>query len=191
MLNVSNMDVGVTVGLYLLASAGMEEAVYVGYNGSSLFVDTRNSTQNSSTFQSSFRTMLIAPFAQPATGILQLRVWLDQTVIEVFAADCTCDSSVALPDCDCSESEVALAITALGFPLRPNATNSGLYATCDESTQESPVQDVGTQFASEGYRRSVTVTRSVIAAATIWPIDAAPVGCKPPLCMPPLKITSS
>ena len=181
MLNVSNMDVGVTVGLYLLASFDLEEAVFVGYNGSSLFIDTRNSAQNTSTFQTSFRTVLVAPFAIPAKGILQLRVWLDQTVIEVFASDCTCGSNVVLPDCDCSESEVALAITALGFPLRPSATNSGLYASCDGRAQQTPAPVEDNEMSSK--RRSGTEINTVIAAATVWPIDAAPVECKPPMCM--------
>jgi hypothetical protein len=43
------------VGMFLLASPGMEEAVYVGFDGANVFVDMRNSSQDNKTFQSSFR----------------------------------------------------------------------------------------------------------------------------------------
>ena len=41
--------------MFLLASPGMEEAVYVGFDGANVFVDMRNSSQDNKTFQSSFR----------------------------------------------------------------------------------------------------------------------------------------
>ena len=65
---------GMEVGLFVLGSPRMEEAVYVGYDGASVFVDMRNSSQNTTLFQSSFRTSNIAPFPKPASGVIQLHV---------------------------------------------------------------------------------------------------------------------
>ena len=105
------------IGIYVLASSKMEEAVYVGYDGTHVFVDMRrfnahctcpvhardvpltlgvslfacpcvamclcvhacNSSQDSKTFQSSFRISNMAPFPKPKSGVLQLHVFLDRT----------------------------------------------------------------------------------------------------------------
>ena len=55
MLDVVDIQEGMEVGVFVLGSPRMEEAVYVGYDGASVFVDMRNSSQNTTLFQSSFR----------------------------------------------------------------------------------------------------------------------------------------
>ena len=184
-LNVSNLvSQGATAGLYLLASESMEEVLYVGVNNTHVFVDTRRTSQNITTYQPSFRKVLPAPFPTPASGVVQLHVYLDETVVEAYVADCTCTSSgssqggsgggTRLGDCDCvTSSKVALAITALGFPLRPNATYSGLFVTCSNTV-------VGAPTAADAEADAVAT-----ATATVWPINAAPVHCTPPTCTPP------
>jgi hypothetical protein len=170
-LNVSELARGATIGIFLLASPGMEEVVFVGVNASDVFVDTTRSSQNRSLFNESFRQVLTAPLGNPKSGVLQLQVFLDETVIEVFASDCVCSSSDATRSerarpsrdkCDCvsSQSEVALAVTALAFPggsLAPSgsATSSGLFATC----------------GGGGGGGSASAT----ASASVWALDGAPV----------------
>ena len=121
------------VGLFLLGSPGMKEAVYIGYSSQGhVFVDMRNSTQprnnsqHQSVFQSSFRTINVAPFPKPASGVLQLHVFFDYTAIEVFASDCTCSPHMmaggllgnSLSTCECrNSSSIALAVTGWAFPL--------------------------------------------------------------------------
>jgi hypothetical protein len=129
-------------------------------------VHAGNSSQDNKTFQNSFRTSNAAPFPQPKSGVLQLHVFLDRTVIELFASDCSCTTR-ALTSCECrNSSTVAIAVTGIAFPFRASATNAGLYAKC-----------TGT----------VSGQTSVEAAAhaTVYPLRAAPVKCQPPLCMPP------
>ena len=74
LLNVAKMDSagGDEVGMFLLASPKMEEAVYIGYDGENAFVDMRNSSQNTTVFQSSFRISNPAPFPKPASGVIQV-----------------------------------------------------------------------------------------------------------------------
>ena len=166
-VNVSQLAAGnASLELYLLASVGMEEAVAVGVNSSHVFIDTRNSTQNTSMFEDSFRTVLTAP-VPAGSGVVALRIWLDETVIELFASDCVDCSGVALASCRCltSHSKEAIALTALAFPLRGSATHSGLSVECSST---------GTQSST-----------TAMVSATVWPLQAAPVHCTPPLCTPP------
>ena len=94
LLNVSKMTAGDE-----LASPGMEEAVWVGYDGGAAFVDIlRNSSQNASAFQSSFRGSNVVPLPRPASGVLLLHVFLDHTVIELLS---DCPSGPGLAGCDC------------------------------------------------------------------------------------------
>eukprot|EP01047_Picozoa_sp_COSAG01_P005344 COSAG01_NODE_181_length_22873_cov_12.951392_22_plen_514_part_00 len=169
-VNVSELAADVaSVGLYLLASTRMEEAVTVGVNASHVFVDTRNSTQNTSLFQDSFRTVLTAPVPAHGSGVVALHVFLDETVIELFVSDCIC-SGLRLASCDChtSHSKEAIALTALAFPLRASATHSGLATTC----------------TSTG-----STNTNARVSATVWPLQAIPVRCTPP-CTPPETETS-
>lgn len=133
-------------GIYALASAAMAEAVYISYNGSHAAIDTRNSSINQS---ASLRTLLTAPLKRPASGVVQLAVYIDETVIELFASDCVCaepPSAATRPErrglaggntlehceCDHVRSSAAVAITSLAFPAHEEAaTNLGLFASCD------------------------------------------------------------
>ena len=125
-LNVSqmatdvNIDAGAKneeVGMFLLGSSGMEEAVYAGYDGRNVFVDMRNSSQNASVFQSSFRVSNVAPFPKPASGVLQLHIFFDHTVIEMFASDCNKCAGGTLSICECrSSSKVCTGIACCEFP---------------------------------------------------------------------------
>ena len=73
-LDVAKMDSagGDEVGMFLLASPKMEEAVYIGYDGANVFVNMRNSSQNTTAFQTSFRISNPAPFPKPASGVIQV-----------------------------------------------------------------------------------------------------------------------
>ena len=160
-VNISQLAPDASIGLYLLASPGMEESASVGINSSSVYIDTRNSTQNTTQFEDSFRTVLTAP-VPAASSVVALHVYQDETVVEVFASDCVC-SSAGLANCDCfsSHSKEAIVLTGLAFPTRASASRSGLLATCGAS-------DSG-----------------ATASASVWPLRAAPVSCKAPLCTPP------
>ena len=157
MVNISQLQAGATVGMFVLASAGLEEAVYVGVNSTAVFIDTRQSSVNKTMFDQGFRlqTVLLAPFSRPASGVLQLHVWLDESVVEIFAADCVC-SSADMSSCDCEgHSKTAVAVTALAFAGGSGhgaATTSGLFATC----------------AGGG-------SAGATAGASIWALNAAPV----------------
>lgn len=125
-----------------------------------------NSSQDNKTFQSSFRISNSAPFRKPKSGVLQLHVFLDRTVIELFASDCSCTAPKALASCECrNSSETALAVTGIAFPVRPSATHAGLYSKCADAATEQSVQ--------------------VSALAMVYPVRAAPVKCQLPTCMPP------
>ena len=149
--NISELGTNSTVGLYLMASGAMEEAVYVGVNSTAVFIDTRKvraneciahtlfepcnqcsrggpggsrcirswplcccaavllttarsvvhgmhmvascaqSSQDMTKYQPSFRVVLDAPFPKPASGVVQLHVFLDETVVEASILWCLLD----------------------------------------------------------------------------------------------------
>ena len=161
-------------GLYLLASEDMEEALYVAVNRSHVYVDTRSTSQDNNTFQPSFRTILPAPFPEPDDGVVKLRVFLDQTVVEVFASDNT--------------RGVAVAITALGFPLRARATRSGVFASCSPNDLRT---DGGVRDGDERWSGVDVGSSQVMVNATVWPIAAFPVRCTPPTCTPPAPFNAA
>jgi hypothetical protein len=174
------------VGMFVLASPKMEEAVYIGYDGANVFVDMRNSSQNTTDFQSSFRTSNTAPFPKPSSGVLQLHVFFDQTTIELFASDCTCaKGGLSTAGCDCrNASKVALAVTGIAFPLRASATNAGLYAKC--SNVATPAAAVATPAAR--VVGSAVGSVQVSTLAMMYGVRAAPVKCAPPTCTPPSMV---
>lgn len=92
-------------------------------------MDLTHTSQNTSVFQSSYRIRNAAPFLMPVSGMVQLRLYLDQTVLELFASNCQCAAEAR---CECQDAnETAVAVTGLAFPLRNNATSLGLYAKGD------------------------------------------------------------
>ena len=86
--------------------------------------------------------------AMPASRpwrVVQLHAYLDVSVIELFATDCTCDATATTPaDCDCrsSRSESAIAVTAIAFSMRKNATAVGLYTRCSVDAAEGSPRSV-------------------------------------------------
>jgi hypothetical protein len=173
------------VGLFVLASPKMEEAVYIGYDGANVFVDMRDSSQNTTDFQSSFRISNAAPFPKPSSGVLQLHVFFDHTTIELFASDCTCaKGGLSAAGCDCrNSSKMALAVTGIAFPLRASATNAGLYAKC--SSTATPTAAAPTPAPAVG---SAAGSVSASALAMMYGVRAAPVKCTPPTCTPPSMV---
>ena len=123
----------------------------------------RNSSQNTTDFQSSFRTSNTAPFPKPSSGVLQLHVFFDQTTIELFASDCTCaKGGLSTAGCDCrNASKVALAVTGIAFPLRASATNAGLYAKC------SNVATITISIAQRAWASAPAVVKNTDTVMTI------------------------
>lgn len=133
------------VGAFLLATDELSEALRVynsprtlagaAFNGSNVAIDLRST--NNDTAKGIANTMsvgdwpwhsvILAPFAAPASGVVQLRIFLDVNMLEVFAADCACPAAASvssLAACDCSQNEQAVALTALAAP----STTAGAWA---------------------------------------------------------------
>ena len=144
------------VGAFLLATEDDSEALRVSFsprtlagaafNGSNVAIDLRSTNDDTAKTIANttsagdwpWRSVIPAPFAAPATGVLQLRIFLDVNVLEVFAADCHCPSAVStLTACDCSQPEQAVALTALAAPSMAagsRANRVGLFAHCGAAT---------------------------------------------------------
>ena len=144
------------VGAFLLATEDSSEALRVSFsprtlagaafNGSNVAIDLRSTNDDTAKTIANttsagdwpWRSVIPAPFAAPATGVLQLRIFLDVNVLEVFAADCHCPSTVStLTACDCSQPEQAVALTALAAPSMAagsRANRVGLFAHCGAAT---------------------------------------------------------
>ena len=178
---------GAEAGLFFLASPQMEEAVYVGYNGTHAVVDMTQSSQDNVTFQASFRAANVAPFPVPASGVVQLHVFFDHTVVELFASDCVC-SGPGLVGCDCTAaSKTALAVTGLAFPLRPTATGVGVYMKCvAAATTVAAASEASAGAVAAAVAAAVAPTAAVSVAATVnhYPVIDSPVACTPPTCTP-------
>ena len=139
------------VGAFLLATAAMDEAAYVSvspstlpsaaFQGSNVAIDLRKTNNDTARYIANtttgwpWQSVIPAPFAEPPSGVLQFRIFLDVNVVEVFAADCTCTASASsLADCECDKgNRAAVAVTALVAPsvaAGSAANRVGLFARC-------------------------------------------------------------